>query len=345
MLVNIFFINAPFFLIIYRRDNLITKLYNYIKENIKFFLIILFVFLICTIKLPYYIDAPGGLLDVSSRVYISGATFSSGSFNLAYVSEIDATIPTLLISLFNDDWDVYKKEEKIISSLTVEEMEYRNNILLEESKGNAILVGFNLAGESVNIKNTKLYITHVANDAFTDLKIGDEIIKINNIEVNSKKEVQEMVSLYDKFNIEVINDGVTYIREAHKKDGLIGISINEVKEFETSRDVLFKFKNSESGPSGGFMMALSIYDYLIDEDLTKGLKIVGTGTIDEDGNVGVIGGVSYKLKAAVKEDASIFFVPDGNYEEALKVKNEENLNIELVSVSNINDAINYLRNL
>ena len=93
------------------------------------------------------------------------------------------------------------------------------------------------------------------------------------------------------------------------------------------------------------MISLSIYDYLTMEDLTKGLKIVGTGTIDEFGNVGVIGGIEYKIKAAVKEKADLFFVPTDNYEEALKTINEENLDIKLVEVKHIDDAINYLRNL
>ena len=93
------------------------------------------------------------------------------------------------------------------------------------------------------------------------------------------------------------------------------------------------------------MMSLSIYDYLTSDDLTKGLKIVGTGTIDEFGNVGVIGGIEHKIKAAVKEDADIFFSPSANYAEALEVVTEENLDITLVEVSHIDDAIEYLNNL
>ena len=57
--------------------------------------------------------------------------------------------------------------------------------------------------------------------------------------------------------------------------------------------------------------ALLIYDYLTEEDITKGRTIVGTGTIDENGNVGSIGGVKYKLKGAVKNKAEIFLVPNG----------------------------------
>ena len=48
---------------------------------------------------------------------------------------------------------------------------------------------------------------------------------------------------------------------------------------------------------------LAIYKELIEEDITHGLKIVGTGTIDELGNVGEIDGVKYKILGAVKNKA------------------------------------------
>ena len=92
------------------------------------------------------------------------------------------------------------------------------------------------------------------------------------------------------------------------------------------------------------MTALSIYNNLIKEDITKGLTIVGTGTIDINGNVGVIGGVSYKLKSAEKENADLFFVPKGeNYKEAIKIKKEKNYNIKIVGISTFDEAISYLK--
>lgn len=324
---------------------MITKLYNYLKENIKFFITLIVLFIICTFELPYYINTPGGLLDVKDRVYISNSYDISGSLNLAYVTEIKATIPTLIISYFNDNWDVLKKEDVIASNETKKENDYRSKILLEESLNNSVIVGFNLAGENIEITNRKLYVTYIDENSITDLKIGDQIVSINNTKINSKEDALNEIKNSNKFNIEVINNGIKYIRSATKQNDKIGILISEIKDVKTERDVEFKFKNSESGPSGGFMMALSIYDYLTEKDLTNNLKIVGTGTIDEEGNVGEIGGVEYKIKAAVKNDTDIFFVPKDNYEEAMEVKNTNNLDIKLISISNITDAINYLENL
>ena len=90
------------------------------------------------------------------------------------------------------------------------------------------------------------------------------------------------------------------------------------------------------------MTSLAIYTKLTGIDLLKGRKIVGTGTIDSNGNVGEIGGVKYKLKGAVTNDADIFMVPEENYEEAIKIKNEKNYDIDIVKVENLHSAIEYL---
>ncbi len=92
------------------------------------------------------------------------------------------------------------------------------------------------------------------------------------------------------------------------------------------------------------MLALSIYDKLTDYDLTKGLKIVGTGTIDFDGNVGEIDGVEYKLKGAVKAKADIFIAPSGkNYEDALKLKKEKNYKIKIIEAKTFNQVLEELK--
>ena len=90
------------------------------------------------------------------------------------------------------------------------------------------------------------------------------------------------------------------------------------------------------------MIALSIYDQLTDNDLTKGRIIAGTGTVNRDGNVGGISGIKYKLKGAVKNKADIFLVPKSNYSEAIKEIEENNYNIKLISIEKFTDALKYL---
>ena len=112
---------------------------------------------------------------------------------------------------------------------------------------------------------------------------------------------------------------------------------------DTTPKIEIDYKASESGPSGGLMLALSIYNSLVKEDITKGRVIVGTGCIDEDGSVGSIGGVEYKLKGAVKNGADIFLVPNGeNYEEAIKLKKDNDYKIKIKGISTFDEALEYL---
>ncbi len=92
-------------------------------------------------------------------------------------------------------------------------------------------------------------------------------------------------------------------------------------------------------------MSLSIYNQLVEEDITGGKKIVGTGTIDIEGNVGEIGGVKYKLIGAVKNDAEIFMCPEENYEEAVSVAEDKGYDITIVSVAMFEEAIKKLDEL
>ncbi|WP_406202907.1 PDZ domain-containing protein [Kitasatospora sp. NBC_01560] len=72
------------------------------------------------------------------------------------------------------------------------------------------------------------------------------------------------------------------------------------------------------GPSAGLMFSLGIIDKLTPEDLTGGRFVAGTGTIDDAGKVGPIGGISMKLIAARDAGAQYFFTPAANCAEAGK---------------------------
>ena len=92
------------------------------------------------------------------------------------------------------------------------------------------------------------------------------------------------------------------------------------------------------------MIALAVYNSLVEEDITGGKIIAGTGTLDADGNVGEIGGIEYKLKGAVKKKADVFLVPSGNnYEEAKKIKEKKKYKIDIVEVKTFYDALDYLK--
>ncbi|MGW2279856.1 YlbL family protein [Streptomyces sp. NPDC001770] len=66
------------------------------------------------------------------------------------------------------------------------------------------------------------------------------------------------------------------------------------------------------GPSAGLMFSLGIVDKLTPGQLTGGKFVAGTGTIDDDGTVGPIGGITMKLIGARNAGARYFLTPDEN---------------------------------
>ncbi|MFJ7192353.1 YlbL family protein [Streptomyces bacillaris] len=66
------------------------------------------------------------------------------------------------------------------------------------------------------------------------------------------------------------------------------------------------------GPSAGLMFSLGIIDKLTPGDLTGGKFVAGTGTIDDAGKVGPIGGITMKLVGARDAGARYFLTPDEN---------------------------------
>lgn len=332
----------------------IEKIKQIIKENFKLFIVFFVLLILFTYQFPYYIEVPGGTIDISSRVEVENGYNSTGSFHMAYVGEMKATFPTLVVAKFKKDWDVIPKKDAIPENENEDDVYFRDHLLLGEANQNAIIVAFEKAGKKIEYKKTDLYITYIDKRAQTNLKVGDRILQVNGIDVFSKDEVSNLLEPYDigeNIPFTIIRDNKQMNVEAKMVDydethKAVGIMVTEKQEIETNPAITFHFKSSESGSSGGLMMTLAIYNQLVKEDITNGKKIVGTGTIDKDGNVGSIAGIKYKLKGAVKEKADLFFVPNGeNYEEAIELKEKNNYNIEIIGVSTFDEALFYLENM
>ena len=331
-----------------------NKLYIKIKELLKEYkwdiLIWILIIFGCLYQLPYYINGPGGIEDLDKKIIIENENNSKGSFNVAFINEYKSSAIMLLYAWLNPNLDIYKKEEYLSDNETYEIMKYRNELEMEESLDDATVVAYKKALEDITINKTDLYVTYIYSEAITDLEVSDKLISIDGIKFSDKKELDSIIDSYnigDEITINVINDGKEYIRKAtiqgNDEDRYIGIYITHDIDYKVNRKIEFRVASNESGPSGGLMTSLEIYNNLIEEDLTKGYIIAGTGTIDVDGNVGSIGGVKYKIKSAEKKHAKVFFVPAGeNYDEAKELKEKYNYKIDVIPVENIDDALNYL---
>ncbi len=332
-------------------NKIYEKVKSFIKENYKSIIFIIVVFFLFFFKLPYYIYAPGGLISTSDKIETSNKINFKGSLNMAYVSTIRGTPITLLYALINKSYDIESVDDVTVGAENIEDEEYRNKMLLEEANNIALEVAYKHSNVSYKVQNNKIYVTYVDASAKTNLKVQDQIIKIDGHKVKDKEYLYNYIKEKkpnDKISFTVINNNKTYKKEAKLINvggvAKVGIVITETKDIKSSKNIDIKFKSTESGSSGGLMIALTLYSYINEIDLTNGKTIVGTGTIEKDGTVGEISGIKYKLAGAVKKGASIFIVPKGNnYKEAKKLKEKYNYKIKLVPVSTFEDALNYLK--
>lgn len=335
-----------------------SKIYDFIKkfmkENLMMIILLIIVILLVFVKVPYQVEMPGGIIDLGNRVSVNGEEVSiEGTFNMAYVSVVQGSIPHVLLGLILPDWEVVSDDDVMYENETIEDSNTRDRLSLEQSKDYAISTALDAAGIEYTIDNKVNYVAYIATEADTDLKIGDNILKCNGEEMVELSAISETINSMNDGDIvtfTVLRDGkeldvdAKVYTEDDKK--YVGISVITTFDIESDLDIEIDSKSTESGSSGGLMMSLMVYNAITNQDLTHGKKIVGTGTISLDGTVGSIGGVKYKLMGAVKNKADIFLVPAGeNYEEALEVKEEKGYDITIVAVSTLQDAIDYLEGL
>lgn len=324
------------------------KIKKFVVENWWFLLSIVVVIFLFNYHLPYYINMPGGTININDRIECDSCSDINGSLNMLYVSEYEATIATYLMSYIMPNWDLEEISTQQISDETQEEIYDRNRLMLDNSIDNAIYVAYKESGKDIDISDKKNVV--IATTISNGLKIGDEILEIDGNEREDMNEIKDIINASEvgtklKFKI-IRNDEEEEVEvEVREEDSvkMIGAVIVLDLDYKLDPDIDLKFKASESGSSGGMMLALSIYSKISGEDLVRGRNIAGTGTIDMAGNVGEIDGIKYKIMGAYKDNIDIVLVPSANYKEAIKVKEKYDYDMEIVKVDTFSDVIEYLK--
>ena len=335
---------------------MINKLYAELKQfifnNIKTLIIYSIIIALFFIQTPYVINAPGGTINLENRITVGEENNINGTLSMAYVKQLKGNIPFVLLSYIIPNWDLVKIKDITYENETIDELNKINKLQLEEAIDNPVMAAFNESGKKYNIKNYDSTVMFISSKAKTDIKLLDKIIKVNDIKVNNLEEIKEIITKLSpgeivKLDVVRNNKKITTKAQTYsEKNGVTKIGLATVTDYDINTDpsIEIKTKSSESGPSGGLMMALDIYDNLNNIDLVKGRNIVGTGTISKDGKVGEIGGVKYKVLGAYKNNADIFICPKENYQEVLKTIKDNKIDMKVIAVSTLSEAILYLKN-
>lgn len=287
----------------------------------------------------YSVTLPGGVTLIDSEISIPSDV--SNEFYSVYVMSVDRpTILQVLLSSLSDKNHIEKVSHKPSFFESVDS----GTLFKELSYTNALITAYEAAAmidDSVSIAYDTLgYVVTFSN---SHLHIKDIITHVDGIDVFS---LEAGLIAYLKDNDTVI---FTILRQGEVKDitlkkvdGRFGISLSLYRKIKTTSPIYqtsFKM-HTTFGPSGGLLQALSIYSSLL--NIKYPLKIGGTGTIEADQSIGMIGGVTQKIYT-VDGLVDIFFVPEANYNEALKAYEKlDKPSFTLHQVGDFNDALSIL---
>ena len=316
---------------------------KFIKENLTFLIIITLMILAMEIELPYYIEAPGGTINLSQRID-KNYKKKNGSLNMLYVTEYKGNIITVLLSKIIKSWDLYEISNQQVSDEDSHDIYVRNKVMLDNSIQNATFVAYNYANKKIDIKGKENIVIATTKD--NGIEIGDVILYVDDVEVENITTIKEYLKELEsgtEVNIKLKRDKKEKnVKVTIDEDKIIGIMLVTNYDYDTGDDLDIAFHYGEGGSSGGLVIALGIYSQITGVDILKGRNIAGTGTIDIDGTVGEIDGIKYKVAGAARKHIDVILVSQGNYDEAKKEIEKNNYNIELVKVDTFQEAIEYL---
>jgi len=257
----------------------------------------------------------------------------------------------------NDDIKELRNREDFYGDKTKTETRKINNFMMQQSQDTASLVAANFLGFDIIPEIEGAYVTEIVSESAASqfLELGDLIVQVDSFDVRSPEDLGnaiqskkpedtvtigfkrsegtfEIPSSDQELRIEQISLG-THPRL--EDTGFLGVVIQTPLKadipFEITIDV-----GRVGGPSAGLAFALSIVDYLTAGELTGGLNVATTGTIDQYGNVGSVGAYPQKAEAAARSGVDLFLVPPSGYQKILKVAAGR---FEVRCVSTFDDAI------
>ena len=289
---------------------------------------IIFILFALLAPLPYVVMSPGpatntlGIDQKIPLITIKGHTTYPTDGELALttvsVSSPDSTLraPLILEAWLRSDTQVlprdviYPPDQKIgdINAQNAEEMKSS-----QEHATTAALryLGYKLGSEVVVQAIPK------GSPSLGILRAGDVLRSVGGVAIITAAQLRSQMLTYKPGDVLalVVDRGAkrdTFSLKTGRAAGsraLLGLLPVDQFRYPFSVDIRL---NDVGGPSAGMMFALGIIDKLTPGSLTKKRIIAGTGTIDDNGNVGPIGGIGEKILGAYRHGARLFLAPISN---------------------------------
>jgi PDZ domain-containing protein len=318
------------------------------------------VLVVAVVRVPYVALAPGptfntlGLDDEGKPVIsVTGHAVydDTGNLNMTTISVVvPLTLAQALRGWFRHDYAVVPRDVIYPPDKSSDEVRKEDEADFKESQSSATTAALRYLGYKGTVR---VVAESVRKGAPADgvVRAGDAIVSVDGKAVTAQKQLISLITARkpgETVRLGLLRAGKTSsvtLRTVAttEKDGtvrpVIGITPSERVEFPVKVTISL---GDIGGPSAGLMFALGIVDKLEPGSLTNGRFIAGTGTIDDDGDVGPIGGIQQKLIGAKRKGASVFLVPDDNCAEALSSPPD---GLKLVKVSSLRTALAELHKL
>lgn len=312
-----------------------------------FVVLLCLVFVAGFLRLPYYAVGPGPAREVEPLIDVTGHQryASAGKFIMTTVRWYQVTPFQALLAWIDPNESLVKQDVLYPPGTSVQVEQQRALSDMDQSKIDATYVALAKLGGYPKRHGRGALIEESFAGCPSDGKLysGDTILAIDRTPVRSAEGASRLLDAVPAdtpVDFTVSAAGQTHDISVTKGTcpgtdrSLIGISLVDPFPFDVaiaSGDI--------GGPSAGLMFALGLYDTLTPGDLTQGRTIAGTGTIDETGAVGPIGGITDKVVAAERVGADIFLVPKDNWNE---LKGVDTGTMKLIEVSSFADALKAL---
>ncbi len=293
-------------------------------------LLVVLVALAVVLPVPYVTMSPGPTVNVlgdsggKSIVDVRGhRTYpTQGDLRLTTVSVTNPTrhvgLGEVLQAWFDGKRAVYPRDVIYPPDQSADDVEQQSSVEMVSSQDTAVAAALTELGYKLPLQTEVLAVTK-GSPADGKLRTRDRIQEIDGVRIHAVDQVSKAVRRAGVGHTVtfVVRRGtttkrveVTPKRSPDTKKAVVGVQIGTGYDFPF--DVSVRLSDDIGGPSAGLIFSLGVYDTLTPGSLTGGTDIAGTGTIDERGRVGPIGGIQQKIVAAADAGAKIFLVPPGN---------------------------------
>ncbi|MBU1094040.1 MAG: hypothetical protein KKH01_06230 [Firmicutes bacterium] len=299
-----------------------------LKQYKKLLIILLFpyIYMLFVLVAPTQLAviAPGGLSQVNEAVIIDGYDMVD-NFNTIYVYSYSPITPFQSWVLATDKtMEIYEMTERQ-KDLSMQDEYAQGQISKMVSLKTSVIQAYLLAHDTkpevtIDYHYEGLYV-YYRPSYVEGLEIGDLIVTINGHNYSDYAHEDFVMLAYDsevEFTIKrVSGDEITYHSVTYIYQEEDPYMIFYPAYMIDSASPSFELPGLDTiigGPSGGLIQTLSIYVSLVNINLGDS-KIAGTGTIEMNGEVGRIGGISQKMYTAIYNNVDIMFIPASHLSE------------------------------